>query len=159
MLIKNKNTVAVRKIGAFIEIILSNGKYSYGRILDKASYAFYEVYSNEKISDVKEIQKKRILFINAVYKSAITNGRWKKIGELDLEPELKTLPLKFIEDQLFPGRFEVYNPNTGITSSTSKDKCIGLERAAVWEPEHIEERIIDHFEGRANKWFEQLKLK
>jgi hypothetical protein len=151
--------MAVRKEGAFIEISLPNGKFSYGRILSKANYAFYDVYTDHRVTDVKEVQKQNVLFINSVYKFAITKGRWKKIGHLDLEAELQKLPNKFIEDQLNPGYFELYDSNTGEITPTTKDKCIGLERAAVWEPEHIEERIIDHFEQRPNKWVEQLKLK
>lgn len=151
--------MAIRKEGAFIEIALPNGKFSYGRILSKANYAFYDIYSDEKITDIKKIQEKRVLFIIAVYKFAVTKGRWKQIGSMELEPKLQTLPLKFIEDKLNPGYFEIYNPNTGEMTPTTKDKCFGLERAAVWEPEHVEERIIDHFEQRPNRWVEQLKLK
>ncbi|MCR8561398.1 immunity 26/phosphotriesterase HocA family protein [Mucilaginibacter sp. BJC16-A38] len=151
--------MAIRKVGAFFEIILSNGKYAYGRILEKANYAFYDIYSNTRISDIKEIQNKDILFIAAVYKYAITKDRWRKIGQLDLESKLRVLPLKFIEDQLYPGTFSLYDPNTGVISPTTKDKCLGLERAAVWEPTHIEDRIIDYYEGKPNKWVNQLELK
>ncbi|MDP9078302.1 MAG: immunity 26/phosphotriesterase HocA family protein [Bacteroidota bacterium] len=151
--------MAVRKVGAFFEIILSNKKYAYGRILEKANYAFYDIHSNIRITEIKEIQNKDILFIVAVYKYAITKERWKKIGQLDLESKLRVLPLKFIEDQLSPGNFKLYDPNTGVASLTTKDKCVGLERAAVWEPTHIEDRIIDYYEGRPNKWVKQLELK
>ena len=151
--------MATRKEGAFIEIPLPNGKLSYGRIMANANYAFYNIYTENKIIDIKEILEKDILFIVSVYKSAITMGRWKQIGVKELEINFQVIPEKFIEDQLNPGHFEIYNPNTGEIISTTKDKCIGLERAAVWEPEHVEERIIDHFERKPNKWVEQLRLK
>jgi len=35
----------------------------------------------------------------------------------------------------------------------------GLEAAAVWEPEHIEDRLRDHFDGKPNKWLESLRIK
>ncbi|OKS89027.1 immunity 26/phosphotriesterase HocA family protein [Mucilaginibacter polytrichastri] len=151
--------MAIRKEGAFFEIKLPNGKYSYGRILPKANFSFYNIYSEKPIIDINEIQKQSVLFINAVYKAAITKDRWTKIGVAELELSLQTMPLKFIEDQLAPGNYSLYNPNTGVITEVTKDKCVGLERSAVWEPEHIEERIIDHFEGRPNKWVEQLKIK
>lgn len=151
--------MAIRKEGAFFEIVLPNGKFSYGRILPKANYAFYDIYEYQRITDIEKIQAKEILFIISVYKFAITKGRWKQIGSKELESKLQVLPLKFIEDKLHPGHFEIYNSNTGETEPVTKDKCLGLERAAVWEPEHVEERIIDHFEQRPNKWVEQLKLK
>jgi hypothetical protein len=28
----------------------------------------------------------------------------------------------------------------------------------VWEPEHVEERIRDHYAGRANRWAESLRI-
>ena len=37
------------------------------------------------------------------------------------------------------------------------EECVGLERAAVWEPEHVEDRLRDHFAGRSNRWVESLK--
>jgi len=151
--------MAIRKEGAFFEILLPNGKYSYGRILPKADYTFYDIYVDERISDIKKIRESKVLFIVAVYKDAVTKGRWKKIAYLDLEPTLQVLPLKFIEDALNPGIYEIYNPNTGEITSTTKDKCLSLERSAVWEAKHVEERIVDHFEGKTNKWVEQLKLK
>jgi hypothetical protein len=151
--------MAVRKEGAFIEIALPNGKYSYGRILAKASFAFYDIYSDERVTDLDKIRKSKVLFINSVYKHAITKNRWKIIGVSEIEPNLKILPMEFIQDELEPTQFEIYSPNTGIMKPAKKAECLGLERAAVWEPDHIEDRIVDYFEGRANKWYESLKIK
>ena len=39
------------------------------------------------------------------------------------------------------------------------EECEGLERSAVWDPCHIESRLLDHFEGRSNKWVDSLALK
>lgn len=151
--------MAIRKEGAFIEIALPNGKYSYGRILGKASFGFYNIYSDERVTDLDKIKNSRILFINSVYKHAITKNRWKIIGASEIEPNLKNLPMEFIQDELDPNQFEIYDPNTGEMKPAKKADCVGLERAAVWEPQHVEERIIDYFEGRPNKWFESLKIK
>jgi hypothetical protein len=41
------------------------------RILPKANYAFYDVYADHRVTDVKEVQKQNVLFINSVYKFAI----------------------------------------------------------------------------------------
>src|ERR1700756_5553278 len=105
--------MAIRKEGAFIEIPLPNGKYSYGRILPKAGYAFYDIYSDKKITDVDDIKKCEVLFIVGVYKHAISKNLWKIIGKADIEDSLKIMPLEFIQDQLQPTYFETYNPNTG----------------------------------------------
>jgi len=36
---------------------------------------------------------------------------------------------------------------------------MGLERAAVWGPSHVEDRLRDHYAGRKNKWVESLRIK
>jgi Immunity protein 26 len=151
--------MAIRKEGAFFEIKLPNGKFSYGRILPKATYAFYDIYSENKISDINEIDGKKVLFRVAVHNDAISKNRWKILGTLPLVKELMILPLKFIQDELEPSQFEIYEPNTGKISPATKVEVIGLERAAVWDPEYVEDRIIDHFEGRPNRWFESLKIR
>ena len=56
-----------------------------------------------------------------------------------------------------PEKFSIYED--GKIRSASKEECLGLERAAVWEPSHVEERIVDYYAGRKNQWLESLKLK
>ncbi|QES87744.1 Imm26 family immunity protein [Rhizosphaericola mali] len=151
--------MAIRKEGAFIEILLPNGMFSYGRILAKASFAFYNIYSENKILDLEFIKNAEIIFINSVYKYAISKNRWIIIGIIELEPNLRVLPMEFIQDTFNYNQIELYDPNTGEIKQSQKSECLGLERAAVWEPEHIEDRIIDYFEGRLNVWYESLKIK
>jgi hypothetical protein len=43
--------------------------------------------------------------------------------------------------------------------TATRAACAGLERAEVWDPEHVEDRLRDHRAGRANKWVESLALK
>jgi len=107
--------------------------------------------------NLEQIANQKILFIVAVYDDAITSGRWIKIGKLPLEPDLQLLPPKFIQDKLNPDSFELYNPNTGNTKSVIRQDCIGLERAAVWEPNQVEDRIIDYLNSKPNIWVERMK--
>lgn len=138
---------------------MQNGYHTYGRILENGCYAFYDGLERKEINDLQDLAKRKILFIIAVYNSAINSGRWIKIGKLPLDDELKNLPLNFIKDALDPEYFKIYNPNTGIIRPAEKMECSGLECAAVWEAEHVEERILDHYAGKPNKWVESLKLK
>lgn len=151
--------MARRKEGAFFEIKLSNGKYAYGRILPKASYAFYDIYSYNALTDLRFIKNSDVIFICSVYNYAISKGIWKVIGFMDLEPSFEILPMQFIQDRLNYDQVSLYDPNTGNIKPTKRKDCIGLERASVWEPSHINDRLIDHFEGKPNDWVERLKLK
>lgn len=140
-------------------IPLSTGKYGYARILDNASYAVYDLVTEKVENDLHSIAEKPVLFIIAVYDYAVTSGRWEKLGKLPLEENLLVLPMKFIQDALQPDSYSLYDSNTGEIRDASKEECVGLERAAVWEPEHVESRIVDHYAGRSNVWVDQLQLK
>jgi hypothetical protein len=141
-----------RTVGAFVAIKLPNGKYGYGRILDKAAFAFYDLITNDIITDIAQIRDRPILFIVAAYDDIITKGRWLKIGKSPLENHLMILPMKYIQDPINQSEFRLYDPNTGLMASTTEDKCIGMEEAAVWEAFEVEQRILDQLEGKPNVW-------
>jgi hypothetical protein len=147
-----------RTIGAVVKINLGDGNHSYARILDKASFAIYDFMTKSE-KTIDEITAKNILFIVAVYDDVITDGRWEKIGSKPLEEELKILPMKYMQDSINPNNFSLYNPNTGEIIPAKRGDCAGLECAAVWEAEHVEDRIRDHYAGKKNKWLEQLEIR
>lgn len=105
------------------------------------------------------IQNSKILFISAVYNHVITNNKWQIIGVKPLESSLSILPLQFIQDPIKPDQFSIYNPNSGSIYDANKSDCIGLERAAVWQPENVEARLIDYFEGRSNSSVNLLQIR
>jgi hypothetical protein len=61
----------------------------------------------------------------------------------------------FVRDAI-GGGFLIYL--RGVVRSATRAECVGLERCAVWAPEHVEDRLRDHFRGRPNKWVESLAL-
>jgi len=140
-----------RIIGAIVKIDLESGYHSYARILDKASYAFYDIYVKEDLN-IEDILKRPILYTLAAYDDIIKNGLWKVVSKkIPIENYLKEQPMQFIQDKLNPESFELYNPNTGEITPTKKKKCKGLEEAAVWEEWEIKERLQDHFTGKPDK--------
>lgn len=88
---------------------------------------------------------------------AVTGGRWKRVGHKSLSDAEARPPAKFIRDRLTPGRYRIYED--GKMREATRKECEGLEAAAVWEPEHVEDRLRDHYAGRPNKWVESLRLK
>ncbi len=145
-------------IGAILEIKIENNYY-YAQILGKSACVFFDFFSDKQIKDFSILRDKPILFIIAVYNDIITNGHWLKVGNLEIREELKVLPMQFIQDTLKPDKYELYNPNNGEISPASKQECIGLECAAVWEAKHVEERILDFYAKRPNIWVEKMKVK
>jgi hypothetical protein len=144
-------------VGAILEISIYNEYYTYAQILPNSSIGFIDCKFNKPLTDFSILEQLPVLFILAVYNSAINQGRWLKVGKIPLKIDF--LPFKFIQDMHHPNNFELYNPNTGDITPASRDECIGLECAAVWEPEHVESRIRDYNNGVPNIWVKQLAMK
>lgn len=146
--------------GAILEINIENDYYVYAQILVKGlGYAFFDYRSKQHLTDLDELLKCEILFIVMVYNDVVTQGKWIKVGKLRIRQDLLVQPMKFIQDSTNPDKFELYNPNTGEIVNATKAECVGLERASVWESNHVEDRIRDHYLGVPNVWVEQLKIK
>ena len=84
-----------RTLGSIVKIILADDSHSYGIILDKSSIGIFNIKTKDDLL-LSEILKADILFIVAVYNTAITSGRWRKIGKTNLDNRFTTLPLNFI---------------------------------------------------------------
>ena len=147
-----------RTIGSILKIELGDQSHSYAMILDKASIAVFNIKTRDELS-AEEILNTDTLFIVAVYKSSITSGRWPKIHKSVLPEKFKVLPPKFIQDPIQPWKFQLYEPNSGKMTDCSREDCLGLECAAVWEAPHVESRIVDHFNGVENKWVRLVSIK
>jgi hypothetical protein len=143
-------------VGDVIKIPLGDGTHSYGLILSGASYAFYDSRTSDDLA-IEQITKLPLLFVIAVMSSATKEGRWSKVGRVKDNDSL-TIPPKFIQDPLRKESFSLYE-NSGEIRKATKEECLGLERAAVWDPEHVEDRLRDHYAGRVNKWVELLRIR
>ena len=53
--------------------------------------------------------------------------------------------------------FSIYHQGNILPATYEEIK--NLECAAVWEPEHVEDRLRDYFSGVPNVWVEDLKPK
>ena len=146
-------------LGSIIELNIHDQYFCYAQILTEADCAFFDYKSIERLKDLSILEKADILFIVAVYNDVITQGRWMKVGKLEIRQSLKNKPMKFIQDSLNHAKFEFYNPNNGEITPATRKQCVGLEYAAVWEASHIEDRIRDHYEGKRNVWVEKMKVK
>ncbi len=143
--------------GAVIRRTLSDGYTYYGRLLEFPWAAFYDARTQEPLEESVEIVAHRPLFTVAAHKSLIEDGGWEVIGELPLEESLRPPKEQFIQDDLDPGDCRIID-DQGNSRDATPAECEGLEAAAVWEPEHLADRLIDHYAGRPNIWVEDLKL-
>lgn len=142
-------------IGAILEINIENNYYVYAQILGNANYAFFDYRTTSQLKDFTVLFDKPVLFIASVYNDIITQGHWLKVGNLELRNDFKVLPMKFIQDALNPDSFELYDPNTGESKPSTKEQIKGLERAAVWEANHIVDRIRDYYNEVPCVWLQE----
>jgi hypothetical protein len=151
--------VAKKKIkrvaGDIVRVDLGDGVHSYARVMEKGIFAFYDVRTD------KELKPEDILFRNVLFKIgvmdfAVTSGHWPVVGHVPLEPALKQQPTFFMQDPINKS-LSIYQG--GEMRPATRAECEGLERAAGWDPEHVEDRLRDHFAGQPNKWVESLKIK
>ena len=144
-----------RVVGDVVRVPLEDGTHTYARVLPEATFAFYDSRTAEALP-VTKVVRKPVLFFVAVMNRAIKERRWEIIGHAPLETGFQSPP-RFIQDALNKERFEIYEH--GRIRPATRQECVGLEREAVWEPEHIEDRIRDHYAGRPNKWVDLLRMR
>jgi hypothetical protein len=143
-------------VGDIVEIPLGEGRYAYARILEEGVFAIYDSIEKSKLP-AEQVISKVVLFRIPVMAHAVKSGRWPIVGRAPLEPSMQPITEFFMQDTLNPAKIEIYRH--GETRPATRDEVRGLERAAVWDPSHVEDRIRDHFAGRPNKWFDSLRLK
>lgn len=140
-------------IGDVLQIDLGNGQFVFGRVLPEPLMAFYDLISMEPKA-ASDIVTAPVLFVVPVMNYAVKSSKWLIVDSVDLEENLKIKPRFFKQDRRTK-QFYIYDDHGDIPAT--REECIGLERAAVWEPEHIEDRLRDHFAGKRNKWVESMK--
>ena len=123
--------------------------------MPEADFAFFDLKASTELPTA-EILRHPVAFRVAVHKFAYSTGRWTRIGQVEPPPKLIAPQPKFMRDRL-SGEFSIYLG--GHIRRVQRADCVGLERSAVWDPNHVEDRLRDHFAGVPNKWVESLALK
>ena len=131
------------KNGAIFQIN-AHGYSCLGQMLEEPEIAFFDPAS-----------KDRVLFRLWVHKSAYNRGRWQKVSEEPISKDLTIQAPRFKKDPI-SGKLSIYV--NGEESPAKLSECVNLECAAVWEPEHVEDRLRDHFENRENVWVKSMAL-
>jgi hypothetical protein len=142
------------KVGDVVKIDLGNENFGYGRILLTPLMAFYDFQSQKSIL-ASEVIQFPVLFIVAVMHKAIKSEKWDLIGNFPLEEHFNIEP-KFFKQDIISKKFYIYDDVKDIPAT--RENCIGLERAAVWEAIHVENRLRNHFAGLPDPMTERLKV-
>ncbi|MFF2874981.1 Imm26 family immunity protein [Gottfriedia sp. NPDC057991] len=139
-----------RKVGNIYVIPLPNGNYAFGRTFRDASIGIYN-HIGMRIEDLPRVEDYQ--FIVGVYNDVLTSGEWPIVDYRPFETiEEEWPPPNCIVDSI-SGEFSIYHKSE--IRKAFKEECEGLEIAAVWESEHIIDRIMGD-----EKWTnEYIKIK
>lgn len=151
------------KPGDYVQIPLDDGSFGYGKVLG-GEIAFLDLRTSTSEITPERLNESETLFRIWVMEYALKpRSPWIVVGHAELTPEEQESS-KFFKKDALNGKLSIYHkgeqyPNRYIEYPATYEECVGLERAAVWNPEHVESRLLDHFRGQKNIWVEQLSLK
>ncbi|MGE5827721.1 MAG: hypothetical protein ACM30G_05065 [Micromonosporaceae bacterium] len=66
--------------------------------------------------------------------------------------------VKFMQDVADFRKCVIFD-TAGMRREVSPQECVGLERAAAWEPDQVERRLLDTFLGWPNQDELQLRVR
>ncbi|WP_105435834.1 Imm26 family immunity protein [Neorhizobium tomejilense] len=145
-----------QKRGDIVRINIGNGKQLLAVALTHPLFAFLDgvVESEEPVQDVRD---RAVLFKLWVMDSAAKSGRWPIVGKVD-PPTVSTLDgAVFFKQDRISGRISAYDALANAESPLSFEEADRLECAAVWSPEHVEDRLRDHLNGISNNWWASMR--
>ena len=141
-------------IGSIVKIKVDDF-YCFAQILKTKDLAFFDFRSNTDKINLEQLEEVPVLFIISVYYDIITKGIWEKIGKIPIRKELEVLPMEYIHHTWGGGpEWELYNPNTGEITPSTKEEAEGLECCAVWDSHHVEDRLRCHYNGTHCIWLD-----
>jgi Immunity protein 26 len=136
--------------GTFVRIPLPDGSIGYGRVLAEPYVAFYALRTTEPSADLDAIGAAPLRFTQAVRWRGPGAQRWEAVGWRALEGEVARPIVQFTQDVFDFRRCTIFD-TAGLERPATPEECVGLERAAVWDMHHIEQRLLDTFMGRPNQ--------
>jgi hypothetical protein len=143
--------------GDIVRIDFDGKRHTYGQLLADPYVAVHDLPTEGDATDLAEVVGSPILFIVAVHDRAI--GRdWPIVGTAPAGSALPAVPEYFMQDMFNPSKCKIIDLEGNMREVTPQE-CVGLERAAVWEAEHVAERLRDHYAGRPNPHLESMKLR
>lgn len=148
-----------RTVGDILKIELGDETHSYAHVSTDPLVIFYDCKTSSDLP-LSEISQLPVAFRVWVLNADLKRGTWKKVGNVPLAPSHLEQPYMFKQDRI-TGKLSLHHSDfvdTNYERSASLDECRGLERAAVWEAAHVEDRLRDHDKGVESKWVKLMAI-
>lgn len=144
-------------IGAIVEIPIKD-YFVYAQILQRGLYCFFDYKAKCPITNPSTLISAPVMFIICVYPQMVNTEVWKVVGDIPIRDDLKILPNMYMQDNITK-EVSLYHTMTGEITPSTESEISGLECCAVWNKEHIEDRIIAYYDNQPCIWLEALKIK
>ena len=141
-------------IGSIVEIPVEGNYYVYAQILPFGNCAVFDYRCKRQLTDFSVLNSSSVLFVVTIYDYIITKGLWEKVGKIPIRKELESIRNNYMYDK-YTNQFSLYNEMTGEITPSTKAKARGLERAAVWAENHVEDRIRDYYNHVPCIWLKE----
>ncbi|MBV9657094.1 MAG: hypothetical protein JO295_03185 [Verrucomicrobia bacterium] len=138
--------------GKVFEVALPGGGFAYGMVIVFPLAAFFDFRFAER-PQIADILSRPVAFRIHIMRACLSRSGWPVIGFATVPDALNQTP-DFYKFDRIARRFSLYRGH--YEEPASREKCLGLECAAVWSAVHVESRLGDHFAGRPNHWVESL---
>jgi hypothetical protein len=150
--------------GSVVAIDLGAREMSFARALTPPLFEFFDRRADaDESPDLEAIVSSPALFRINVMSYAVKSGRWPVLGVVPLSQDELSHKEVFFKQDAISGELSLYwedhTTKQTFSKQASPEECAKLERASVWDPDHAEDRLRDHYAGRPNKWVESLRLK
>jgi hypothetical protein len=133
--------------GAVVAARLRDGRVYAGRLLEFPWVAFYAGSDDQPPGQPADVTGRPVLRTLAVHDGLLDEG-WSVVGVAPLDESLRPPP-QFIQDLFDPADLQVVDA-AGHSRPATPDEVRGLERAAVWAPEHVEDMLVAHARGEVD---------
>jgi hypothetical protein len=154
-----KKTKRIRpKVGDVLEVSLGDGMHAYAHIANHKIVVFYD-YNDKNNLPLEDIVKLPIAFQIWVSKYVLTSGRWPRIGNIDSDV-LSDDPY-FYKQDIISGALAIYHEEfigTNYERPAKLSEVKNLERAAVWDAHHVEDRLEAFFKNERSVWEEPIDI-
>ncbi len=145
-----------KNIGKIYKIPTASGIYCYAKLVNSIVFKFYKLYTEENIT-IEDIIKSETIFYASVHKAVFSKSKWEPVL-YETVNENESSPLFFKQDIKDKNLCWIVDI-TGKETIAKPEECAHLDVLAVWDYEGIEERLVDYFEGRINKFVEYYRIK
>ena len=125
------------QVGDVLAIPLDDGRFAFCRVLKDASIGVYDyvVATPETLPPLDM----SYAFVVGVYTDVLTSGEWPRVLRKPIPNEESAWPPPYVVRDVISGKVSIYHQ--GVMRPASSEECQGLEPAAIWDKEHILERI------------------